>query len=111
MKRTLAAIVVLIVVVTGFAFAQNTGENRPATIEELYLSQEIEIQIISSQARSNDRDAKLLAIETVRKLSDAGELEITPELFTVITIRWFARKPRRFSETSAVLAPRPCCWR
>jgi len=84
MKRTLAAIVVLIVVVTGFAFAQNTAENRPATIEELYLSQEIEIQIISSQARSNDRDSELLAIETVRKLYDAGDLAITPELFTVI---------------------------
>ena len=84
MKRTLAAVVVLIVVVTGVAFSQNTAGDRPATIEELYLSQEIEIQIISSQARSNDRDSKLLAIETVRKLYDAGDLQITPELFTVI---------------------------
>ena len=67
MKRTLAAVVVLVVVMTGFTFAQDTAGDRPATIEELYLSQEIEIQIISSQARSNDRDSKLLAIETIRK--------------------------------------------
>lgn len=84
MKKTLAAAVVLTVVMTGFAFAQNTGGGRPATIEELYLSQEIEIQIISSQARSNDRASKLLAIETIRGLYDSGDLRITPELFTVI---------------------------
>lgn len=84
MKRTLAAVVVLVVVMTGFAFAQDTAGDRPATIEELYLSQEIEIQIISSQARSNDRDSKLLAIETVRKLYQDGDLQISPELFTVI---------------------------
>jgi len=84
MKRTLAAVVVLVVVMTGFAFAQDAAGGRPATIEELYLSQEIEIQIISSQARSNDRDSKLLAIETIRKLYDAEDLQITPELFTVI---------------------------
>ena len=84
MKRTLAAVVVLVVVMTGFAFAQDTAGDRPATIEELYLSQEIEIQIISSQARSNDRDSKLLAIETVRKLYEAGDIDLTQDLFTVI---------------------------
>jgi hypothetical protein len=76
--------VVLVVVAAGAVFAQTTGDDRPATIEELYLSQEIEIQIISSQARSNDRDSKLLAIETIRGLYDEGDLQITPELFTVI---------------------------
>jgi HEAT repeat protein len=84
MKRILAAVVVLVVVVTGIAFAQNADGDRPATIEELYLSQEIEIQIISSQARSNDRDSKLLALETVRKLYEAGDIQITQDLFTVI---------------------------
>ncbi len=84
MKRTLAAVVVLVVVMTGFAFAQDRAGDRPATIEELYLSQEIEIQIISSQARSNDRDSKLLAIETVRKLYEAEDLNISQDLFTVI---------------------------
>ena len=84
MKRTLAAVLVLVVCATGIAFAQDTGDERPATIEELYLSQEIEIQIISSQARSNDRDSKLLAIETIRGLYKDGDLQITPELFTVV---------------------------
>ena len=84
MKRILATALGLVVLITGFAFSQNTSGDRPATIEELYLSQEIEIQIISSQARSNDRDAKLLAIETVRRLYEDGDLQITPELFTVI---------------------------
>ena len=85
MKRTLVVILALTVVAGGWVFAQSSDDNdRPATIEELYLSQEIEIQIISSQARSNDRDSKLLAIETVRKLYDSGDLRITPELFTVI---------------------------
>lgn len=84
MKRTLAAIIVVVVAVTGLSFAQDAGGGRPATIEELYLSQEIEIQIISSQARSNDRDSKLQAVETIRKLYESGELQITPELFTVV---------------------------
>ena len=84
MKRTLGVILALMIVVAGTAIAQSSNDERPATIEELYLSQEIEIQIISSQARSNDRDSKLLAIETVRSLYDSGDLTITPELFTVI---------------------------
>ncbi len=84
MKRILGAILALIILAAGTAFAQSSDNQRPATIEELYLSQEIEIQIISSQARSNDRDSKLLAIETIRKLYDSGDLTITPELFTVI---------------------------
>lgn len=84
MKRTLVTVMVLVALTTGLAFAQTDDEDRPATIEELYLSQEIEIQIISSQARSNDRDSKLQAIQTVRELYDAGDLQITPELFTVI---------------------------
>jgi hypothetical protein len=85
MKRTLVVILVLTVVAGGVAFAQNSDDDdRPATIEELYLSQKIEIQIISSQARSNDRESKLLAIETIGNLYESGDLSITPDLFTVI---------------------------
>lgn len=83
MKRTLATALVLIVVVTGVAVAQTTSD-RPATIEELYLSQEIGIQIIASQARSNDRESKLVALQTARELFEAGDLVVTPELLTVV---------------------------
>lgn len=83
MTRTLTIAMMLILVVSGVAFSQ-IGDDRPATIEELYLSQEIGIQIISSQARSNDRDAKLVAIETARELFEAGDLVVTPELLTIV---------------------------
>jgi HEAT repeat protein len=68
--------------------AQNQAEGeQPAeqTIEELYLSQDIELQIIRGQALSNDREMKLLALQTIRQMVQEGSLsEDNPGLFTVL---------------------------
>jgi hypothetical protein len=60
-------------------WAQN-GEGQgqgPATIEELYLSQDIELQILRSQALAADRESKLLALQSVRSMVENGAL--TPQ--------------------------------
>ncbi|MFP4329450.1 MAG: HEAT repeat domain-containing protein [Alkalispirochaetaceae bacterium] len=44
-------------------------ENRgQPTIEELYLSQDIELQILRSQALAPDRESKLLALQSIRNM-------------------------------------------
>lgn len=44
----------------------------PATIEELYLSQDIELQILRTQALAADRESKLLALQTIRNMVESG---------------------------------------
>lgn len=61
----LAAALLLPLVVT----AQNSG---PATIEELYLSQDIDLQVARSQATAESREMKLLALQTIRSMIDEG---------------------------------------
>lgn len=73
MKKSLA-ITVLIVLVAGFGFAQS-DDDRPTTIEDIFLRQQIELQILQSQARSTDRESKLLALETVRKMVESGDID------------------------------------
>lgn len=46
----------------------------PATIEELYLSQDIELQILRSQALGADRESKLLALQSIRSMVENGAL-------------------------------------
>lgn len=46
----------------------------PATIEELYLSQDLELQILRSQALAPDRESKLLALQSIRDLVENGAL-------------------------------------
>lgn len=78
MKRTFVLVIVLLVVVTGFVPAQSGGE---PTIEELYLSQDLQVQIIRSQALSNDRDMKLLALQSIRDMGNEG----SPEVMAILT--------------------------
>jgi HEAT repeat protein len=60
-------------------------EQEPRTIEELYLSQDIELQIIRSQAISPDREMKLLALQSIRSMVEDGSLtEDNPGLFVVL---------------------------
>lgn len=56
------------------AWAQdNQAEDEgPATIEELYLSQDIELQILRSQALAADRESKLLALQSIRSMVESG---------------------------------------
>ena len=55
------------------------------TIEELYLSIPIKVQVIKSQAESSSRTHKLLAIESIREMIAAGELEVgDPEVHSIL---------------------------
>ncbi len=52
--------------------AETEAEQRQYTIEELYLSQDIELQIIRSQALSENREMKLLALQSIRSMIESG---------------------------------------
>lgn len=87
MNRVYILIVVLSLIWTGAAFGQNDTENERGeqTIEELYLSQDIELQIIRGQALSNDRELKFLALQSIRASVQDGTLtEDNPGLFIVL---------------------------
>jgi hypothetical protein len=83
MKKNLVITVLIIVFVAGFAFGQ-ADEDRPSTIEDVFLRQQIELQILRSQARSSDRESKLLALETIRKMYDSGDLEPDSQTFEIL---------------------------
>lgn len=85
MKGTFAAAVVLLAV-AGAAVAQTTGQERTATIEDVFLRQQIELQILSSQARSTDYESKLIALETIRKMHDTGNLHTSEETFAIVQL-------------------------
>jgi HEAT repeat protein len=80
-NRALKGIVVLALLgVSQFGFSQDTE----LTIEELYL-QNAEIRIIREQAASEDRELKLLALENIQELLDAGKLSTgAPEAHFVL---------------------------
>ncbi|TVQ38644.1 MAG: HEAT repeat domain-containing protein [Spirochaetaceae bacterium] len=86
MKR-FVVIIALVAVFGGLVFAQQDAaeDRRQYTIEELYLSQDVELQIIRSQARSEDREMKLLALQSIRSMIQSGALtEDNPSLFIVL---------------------------
>jgi len=78
----------IILLASPLLVAQDEGDDEQAadqTIEELYLSQDIELQIVRGQALSNDREMKLLALQTIRQMVQDGSLsEDNPGLFTVL---------------------------
>lgn len=86
MKKNVAAVLVLLILGTGLAFAQDEGEDRPATIEDVFLQQQVELQILASQARSTDRENKLVALETVRKIHESGDLDSSPGTFVILEL-------------------------
>lgn len=67
-----------------WAQAQESGESSVRTIEELYLDQAIDQQIIRGQARSNTREAKFLAIQGVRAMVQRGE--VSPDNVEMIRV-------------------------
>lgn len=88
-RAVIAIIGMLFMVLPGGVFAQEgaPGESEsesPAaerTIEELYLSQDLELQIMRSQALAQDREMKELALRGIRDMVEGGE---TPEGVYVI---------------------------
>ncbi|MDA3948708.1 MAG: HEAT repeat domain-containing protein [Spirochaeta sp.] len=69
--------VVLLVLIVLPVFSQDGEENADAqterTIEELYLSQDLELQIMRSQALANDREMKRLAMQNIRSMVENGQ--------------------------------------
>ncbi len=87
MKRFLLIIIAVALILSPAVFAQqaDTEERRQYTIEELYLSQDVELQIIRSQALSENREMKLLALQSIRSMIQSGALtEDNPSLFIVL---------------------------
>ncbi len=86
MRKTFALVVGLLVLASSLAPAQTSGgEGGQPTIEELYLSQDLEVQIIRSQALSNDRDMKLLALQSIRGMGDGASPEVMAILSSLAT--------------------------
>ena len=78
----------LIMLIAALGFAQDgEGEEQTdsQTIEELYLSQDVELQIIRGQTLSNDREMKLLALQNIRQMVEEGTLSSDNSgMFTVL---------------------------
>lgn len=86
MKHVFILIVVCLLF-AGMAFGQSSADSQrqEQTIEELYLSQDIELQIIRGQALSNDRELKFLALQSIRASVQDGSLtEENPGLFVIL---------------------------
>ncbi len=82
MRRLLLG--VLIAGTTLAIAAQSPSDNRPITIDELYLSREIEVQILASQARAADRESKLDALDTIEGLIEQGSVGTENEQFMFV---------------------------
>ena len=78
-KLRLSAVVILCVAVACGAFAQTkttgtTGasgtqdKGGTVSIEELYLSQEVEVQVLRTQSMSNSRETKIVALQNIRQM-------------------------------------------
>jgi HEAT repeat protein len=53
---------------------QRPEQQRERTIEELYLSQNIELQLIRNQASSNDWELRSMAIQNLRSMANDGRI-------------------------------------
>jgi HEAT repeat protein len=86
MKRSVVLCVVSVLAVsTLFGQEPARQERRQYTIEELYLSQDIELQIIRGLATAESREMKLLALQSIRSMVQAGSLtDDNPSLFVVL---------------------------
>jgi HEAT repeat protein len=84
--RTPLLLIATLLLIPAGLFAQDgedsdDQEGSARTIEELYLSQDLELQIMRSQARANDREMKELALRSIRDMVESGE---TPDGVYVI---------------------------
>ncbi len=83
-KKHLFLVCIIILIIPGLLIAQNSDSKdakdtktpkKEQTIEELYLSQNAEVQIIRYQAQSNDRDMKLFALQNLRSMIEEGRVQ------------------------------------
>lgn len=78
LKRYNMILVLFLVFSAAVLFAQNAENSakrdKERTIEELYLSQNIELQLIKNQALSNEWELKDLAIQNLRAMAADGRI-------------------------------------
>jgi len=91
MKKTAVLVLASIFLLAAGVYAQNAAgsesstDKTATTIEDLYLSQDIELQIIRGQAMSNDREMKMFALQSIRSMvEDGGLANDNPGLFVVL---------------------------
>lgn len=72
-KIALLSLFAFLIVMPLIVVAQDREEESAGrTIEELYLSQDLEIQIMRSQALADDREMKQLALQSIRSMVESG---------------------------------------
>jgi hypothetical protein len=65
--------------------AEGETKSGNLTIEDLYLTQEIEIQLLRSQAGNNNLDSKLLALQDIRSMVESGKVsESSQEVLLIL---------------------------
>ena len=84
MEKCFIAVMMLFMLSVGPVVSQAPERDRHSTIEDVFLRQQIEMQILTSQARSNEYENKLLALETIRRLHESGGLPPSPETFEIV---------------------------
>ncbi len=70
MKSILIPVILLLIFAHGAVAEDDPGAGR--TIEELFLSQDIELQILRSQALGTDQEMKRLALRNIRSMVEQG---------------------------------------
>lgn len=87
LKISILALAACIVALPASA-QQNQGTvsaQKSQTIEELYLSQNIELQMVRNQALSNDWELRSLALQTLRSMAGDGRItEENPGAFPIL---------------------------
>ncbi len=86
MKKGFVTALALLILAGAASHAQTGEEERPATIEDVFLRQQIEMQILASQARSTDYENKLLALETIRRMHENGNLQTGSQTFQIVQL-------------------------
>ncbi|AFG36927.1 HEAT repeat domain-containing protein [Spirochaeta africana] len=76
-----------ILILGGAAVLYGQQNGGMATIEELYLSQDIDLQVARSQALGENREMKLLALQTLRSMIDEGMADTAgPEITAILNV-------------------------
>ena len=97
MKLRLSAVMILCVAVVFGTYAQAKTSGTQASgqaaskdkagtvsIEELYLSQEVEVQVLRTQALSNSRETKIMALQNIRQMVE--DKRVTADNAEVVTL-------------------------
>lgn len=97
-------ILLLFVFMVAFAAFPQESDVEELTIEEMYLMQDIELQIIRNQVLSNEREIKFLALQNIRAMLEEGKItEDNPAVFVLLDALAQEGLARRVTENGAVI--------